>query len=108
MGDEVVSGKYAQSARLLDAIRDRQSALKARASEVLASCGWGLSKDQLMLCDEVLRPCTARTCSVLYIGRPRVRKITAGDESVPWRGRPGQTAILAVRNNRLNEAPANP
>ncbi len=102
---QVVSGKYAQSARLLDAIRDRQSALLARASEVLASCGWGLSKDQLMLCDEIL--------ATIRQGEPAVFCISGG----PGSGKSllamnlflgavgmGKKAILAVRNNRLNEA----
>jgi len=103
--DEVVSGKYAQSARLLDAIRDRQSALKARASEVLASCGWGLSKDQLMLCDEVLATVHRGERAVFCIsGGPGSGKSLLAMNLFLGAVGLGKRAILAVRNNRLNEA----
>jgi uncharacterized protein len=103
--DQVVSGKYAQSARLLDAIRDRQSALIARASEVLASCGWGLSKDQLLLCDEILATVRRGERAVFCIsGGPGSGKSLLAMNLFLGTVGMGKRAILAVRNNRLNEA----
>ena len=103
--DQVVSGKYTQSARLLDAIRDRQSALKARASEVLASCGWGLSKDQLLLCDEILATLSRGERAVFCIsGGPGSGKSLLAMNLFLGVVGMGKRAILAVRNNRLNEA----
>lgn len=103
--DQVVSGRYAQSARLLDAIRDRQSALIARASEVLASCGWGLSKDQLHLCDEILATVHSGERAVFCVsGGPGSGKSLLAMNLFLGTVGMGKRAVLAVRNNRLNEA----
>jgi DUF2075 family protein len=103
--NEVLSGTYAQSAHLLDAIRDRQSALLARASEVLASCGWGLSKDQLLLRDEILATIRQGERAVFCIsGGPGSGKSLLAMNLFLGTVGMGRKAILAVRNNRLNEA----
>jgi DUF2075 family protein len=103
--DSVVRGKYEQSARLLDAIRDRQSVLKARASEVLASCGWGLSGDQLLVCDEILESAKRGERSVFCIsGGPGSGKSLLAMNLFLGSIGMGKRTVLAVRNNRLNVA----
>ncbi|MGQ0543927.1 MAG: DNA/RNA helicase domain-containing protein [Betaproteobacteria bacterium] len=103
--EKVVNGKYEQSARLLDAIRDRQSVLKARASEILASCGWGLSKDQLLLCDEILATVQRGERAVFCVsGGPGSGKSLLAMNLFLGAVGMGKQTILAVRNNRLNEA----
>lgn len=103
--DELVNGKYEQSARLLDAIRNRQSALKARASEVLAACGWGLSKDQLLLCDEILATLRRGERAVFCVsGGPGSGKSLLAMNLFLGAVGMGKRSVLAVRNSRLNEA----
>jgi hypothetical protein len=103
--DGVLRGTYAQSARLLDTLKERQSALIARSSQVLASCGWGLSRDQLHVCDEILKAIEEQRRTVFCVaGGPGSGKTLLAMHLFLGAVGLGRTSILAVRNNRLNEA----
>jgi DUF2075 family protein len=103
--ESILKGQYAQSARLLEAIRDRQAALISRATEVLASCGWGLSRDQLQVCDEILACARAGERAVFCIsGAPGSGKSLLAMNVFLGAIGMGRRSILAVRNNRLNAA----
>lgn len=101
---KIVAGRYSQSARLLETLRQRQSALIERATEVLASCGWGLSKDQLQVCDEVLMAMQQGERGVFCIsGGPGSGKSLLAMHLFLGAIGSKRKSILAVRNNRLNE-----
>jgi DUF2075 family protein len=103
--ENIVTGQYTQSARLLDTLRGRQAALIKRASEVLASSGWGLSKDQLQVCDEILAAIEQRERAVFCVsGGPGSGKSLLAMHLFLGAIGLGRKSILAVRNNRLNVA----
>lgn len=103
--ERVLRGQYAQSARLLETLRERQSALIERASEVLASCGWGLSKDQLQVCDEIIASVRQGERAVFCVsGGPGSGKSLLAMHVFLGSVGLGRRSILAVRNNRLNAA----
>ncbi|TAK51881.1 MAG: DUF2075 domain-containing protein [Betaproteobacteria bacterium] len=103
--ESVLQGRYTQSARLLDAVRERQPALIARASEVLATCGWGLSKDQLQICDEILAAVRHGERMVFCVaGGPGSGKSLLAMHVFLGAVGLGRRSVLAVRNNRLNAA----
>src|SRR5204863_1267855 len=103
--EEVVRGRYTQSAHLLETLKERQSALIARSSQVLASCGWGLSKDQLQVCDEIMEAIEKGRRAVFCVaGGPGCGKSLLAMHVFLGGVGLGRRSILAVRNNRLNEA----
>ena len=103
--EHVLKGEYAQSTRLLDALRDRQGALIERASEVLASCGWGLSMDQLQIRDEIIASVRHASRAVFCVsGGPGSGKSLLAMHVFLGAVGLGRKSILAVRNNRLNAA----
>jgi DUF2075 family protein len=103
--EAVVRGKYTQSAHLLETLKERQSALIERSSQVLASCGWGLSKDQLQLSDEIIKAIEDGKRAVFCVaGGPGSGKSLLAMHVFLGAVGLGRRSILAVRNNRLNEA----
>ena len=101
----LVSGTYSQSARLLETLRDKQEALVARASDVIAACGWGLSKDQLRVRDEVVTAIREGERAVICVsGGPGSGKSLLALHAFLGAFGLGRRAVLAVRNNRLNAA----
>lgn len=102
---EVVTGQYTQSAQLLDTLRERQQALLDRASEVLASCGWGLSRDQLSVRDEIMHAVRQEERAVFCVsGGPGSGKSLLAMHLFMGAIGLRRRTILAVRNNRLNAA----
>lgn len=103
--DSVATGQYTQSARLLDTLRERQSSVLSRATEVLASCGWGLSLDQLHVCDEVIASIRQGERAIFCVsGGPGSGKSLLAMHLFLGAIGMGRRSILAVRNSRLNEA----
>lgn len=98
----VLEGRYAQSGRLLDALRERHEPLLARASAVLAACGWGLSRDQLQVRDEILGAIERGDRAAFCVsGGPGSGKSLLAFHVFLGAIGLKKRAVLAVRNNRL-------
>ena len=101
--DQLLQGEYTQSRQLLQMVKDHQANILHRAADVLAASGWGLTKQQLFIHDQILEAIEHRRRAVYCVsGGPGSGKSLLAMhlflESVGLNRR----TILAVRNNRLN------
>ncbi len=107
-GDAVqrfTQGAYTQSVELLDGLRKYQDAFFNRAETVLAYNGWGLSPEQYLAEDEILRQVAqvpkGEPVAFFVRGGPGSGKSLLGHRTFFQSLALGKKCVFAVRNNRL-------
>jgi len=100
-----LDGKYSQSRRFLAGLAEFQEQILAQAMAVLASAGWGLSEEQLIVLDEIMAAARLREPSVFLVsGGPGSGKTLLAIHLLLAAAREGRQTVLVVRNNRLMES----
>lgn len=99
----ILNGRYRQSGRLLDMLKDHGDSIVARASDVLAVAGWGLSDDQKRVYEEIRAAIRSEERALFCVagGPGSGKSLLALHLLLEAVGTHRQT-VLAVRNNRLN------
>jgi DUF2075 family protein len=101
--DQLLHGEYSQSRQLLQMVKDHQTNILRRATDVLAASGWGLTDQQLLVHDLILEAIEQGSRAVYCVsgGPGSGKSILAMHLFLESIGLNRRT-ILAVRNNRLN------
>jgi len=98
-----LSGKYVQSKRLFDAIREHFDEIRNKSYLTLAENGWALSSEQLELIEEVIHDLKQNKSGITYLiqGAPGSGKTLVAINLLLYALKEGYQTILTYRNNRL-------